>query len=371
MSVVARERSLTTDAAAPAQPAAVLEIDDLAVLYDETVAVRGAQLVVRAGELLALVGPSGCGKTTLLRAIAGFEVPRHGTITIGGVLAAGDGAWVPPERRCVGMVFQEGALFPHLSVRENVAFGVKDRAERARSAERALALVGLGALAERYPAELSGGEQQRVALARALAPAPRLILLDEPFANLDAGLRQRVRDEVRAILRAAGATAVLVTHDQEEALSFADRIAVMSGGEILQVGTPREIYERPRTLEVALFFGRGELIDCEVAAGVASTPFGVARCAGADGAGVLYVRAEDLEVEDATWDDGGRPESVGRIVDRRFFGHDSLDSIELADGRSIQVRQLAPARGELGELVAVALKDKLYRVFERPSREGS
>jgi iron(III) transport system ATP-binding protein len=217
--------------------------------------------------MTALVGESGCGKTSLLRAIAGFEVPSEGIVRIDGTTVSGPGVWVEPRHRHVGMVFQQGALFPHLDVWENVQFGLKGARDRADRTADALRLVGLEGFEKRYPDALSGGQQQRVALARAIAPSPKVVLLDEPFGGLDASLRQRVRDDVCAILGDAGVTSILVTHDQQEALSVAERVAVMHAGRILQVGDPASIYHRPATLAVAAFVGEGQLIPCTIRSG--------------------------------------------------------------------------------------------------------
>jgi ABC-type Fe3+/spermidine/putrescine transport system ATPase subunit len=222
-------------------------------------AVAALDLDVFGGELLALLGPSGCGKTTTLRLVGGFERPDAGTVDLAGVPVAGPDVFVPPERRRIGVVFQDYALFPHLTVAANVGYGVRDRsARRARAAEM-LELVGLGNKATRRPHELSGGEQQRVAIARALAPDPAILLLDEPFSNLDAALRLRVRAEVRDILLAANATAVFVTHDQEEALELADRVSILNKGKIEQLGTPEEVYEKPASAFVLKFLGNVNL----------------------------------------------------------------------------------------------------------------
>ncbi|MBC8075555.1 MAG: ABC transporter ATP-binding protein, partial [Chloroflexales bacterium] len=228
--------------------------------YGAVRAVVDVDLTLASGQLLALLGPSGCGKTTLLRLLAGFEPPDTGTISIGGRQVAGPNGLVPPEQRRVGMVFQDYALFPHLSLKENIAYGLpRSNGRDARVAEL-LALVGLESLGTRSPHQLSGGQQQRAALARALAPGPAVMLLDEPFSNLDASLRRTVRSEVRRILQAAGATVLFVTHDQEEALSLADQVAVMLEGRILQVGRPATIYERPTTREVAAFVGAANFL---------------------------------------------------------------------------------------------------------------
>ena len=223
--------------------------------FGSVLAVNQVDLTVAPGEFLSLLGPSGCGKTTMLRLIAGFEVPDTGTIEIGDLCVVGPKRWIQPERRRVGMVFQDYALFPHMTVAENVAYGVRKWPNQRERVGKALRLVGLDSLRERMPHELSGGQQQRVALARALAPEPDVILMDEPFSNLDVALRARIRAETREILARAGATVIFVTHDQEEALSLADRVAVMWGGQIAQVGEPEELYRNPNSREVAQFVG--------------------------------------------------------------------------------------------------------------------
>ncbi len=244
-----------------------LEIRGLTKRFGRTEAVCGVDLTLQPGEILTLLGASGCGKTTTLRLIAGFERPDDGEVIIAGrVAASGDGRWIPPERRDVGMVFQDYALFPHLTVAENVGFGLTrlSRAEREKRIKQMLRLVGLEAMAERYPHNLSGGQQQRVALARALARKPALVLLDEPFSNLDAALRVQMRDEVRRILKESGAAAIFVTHDQKDALAISDRVAVMNAGKVEQVGTPREIYQFPHTAFVARFVGQTNLLMGEI-----------------------------------------------------------------------------------------------------------
>ena len=327
----------------------VLEVRHLSVRYGSVLAVDDVTLDISRGELTALVGPSGCGKTSFLRAVAGLEIPESGSIAIEGEEMVGPARWVPPQRRQVGMVFQEGALFPHFTVWQNVLYGVQGHRDGEDSARRALQVVGLERLDRRYPDELSGGQQQRVALARALAPSPRMVLLDEPFASLDAGLRQRVRAEVRSILERTGTTAILVTHDQEEALSIADRVVVMDRGRVLQVGRPADVYRRPESVEVARFFGEGRLVACEVLGARVSSELGSTSSASAggtlaggtlaggtlaggtsaggtsaDGKAWLWVRPEDLSlrVEQPGDQDGDRPS--GELVAERFFGHDLL-----------------------------------------------
>ena len=280
-------------------------------------AVADFNLSVRKGEILALLGPSGCGKTTLLRLIAGFEVPDAGRIDVAGVEVAGPNVWLQPERRKIGFVFQDYALFPHLDVLRNVAFGLTGlpRKERLERAKEVLDLVGLTIFSRRYPHQLSGGQQQRVALARALAPAPDVILLDEPFSNLDAALRGSTRREVRRILEASGATTILVTHDQEEAMTFADRLAVMRAGHLEQLGVPESVYLRPRTAFVANFLGTTNLIRATGREGVADTLLGTLPMAQpATGRVLLSLRPEDL-----TFGEQGVPVS---ITSRDFKGHD-------------------------------------------------
>ena len=304
----------------------------LVKVFDGTVAVDGFDLAVPTGALVALLGPSGCGKTTALRLIAGLERPGAGTIEVCGRLVAGDGTWVPPERRRVGMVFQEWALFPHLDVAANVAFGLDgDPSGRVASL---LELARLDGLAHRMPHELSGGQQQRVALARALAPEPDLLLLDEPFSNLDAQLRAEVRAQVRDILTEIGATAVFVTHDQEEALSIADRVAVMVEGRVRQTGSPFEIYSAPIDARVARLVGQANLVPAAVTRGLARSAFGEVPAPGLpDGPCDLLVRPESIEITAAH---GGG----ARIVDVEFYGHDQLVACRLESGETLQVRQI-------------------------------
>ncbi|MGK2858785.1 MAG: ABC transporter ATP-binding protein [Thermoanaerobaculia bacterium] len=336
------------------RPSAV-EISDVVVRYGDVVAVNGVSLTVERGRHLALIGPSGCGKTTLLRAIAGFERPVGGTIRIGGAEASGPSAWLEPERRHVGMVFQQGALFPHMTVLENVSYGLA-RGSAGR-AEEALVLVGLADMRHRHPDELSGGQQQRVALARALAPQPHVILLDEPFASLDAALRVRLRDEVAAILASTGMTSILVTHDREEAFAIADEIAVMDHGRLLQSGGAKQIYEEPLSREVSLITGAAFLIDCSVSQGRATTALGTVETDAPAGRGTLLVRPEDVLLAN----DGNGVSC--EVVCHRFRGADVSCELRAAGvpDLALQMRPLdAPS---VGTRVAIRLRDRVYRVY--------
>ncbi|MBI5259472.1 MAG: ABC transporter ATP-binding protein [Burkholderiales bacterium] len=244
-----------------------LDVDDISVGYGRRAVVEHLSIRLEPGAIGCLLGPSGCGKTTVLRAIAGFEPVRAGRIRLGGQLVSGEGHQLPPEARRIGMVFQDHALFPHLSVAANVSFGLQGRPDVTQRTLQMLETVGLAHAANRYPHELSGGQQQRVALARALAPEPALLLLDEPFANLDIELRERLGGELRHLLKAAGTTGLMVTHDQHEAFAIADDIGIMSEGRIQQWDTAYNLYHRPANRFVADFVGQGAFLPGVVASG--------------------------------------------------------------------------------------------------------
>jgi len=305
--------------------------------FGETVAVDHVDLEVPRGSLTSLLGPSGCGKTTMLRMIAGLITPDGGRIDIDGRTVTGPAVSVPPERRNVGLVFQDYALFPHLSVGRNVAYGLSHlpRRDRAPRIAEVLDLVGLGGHADRLPAALSGGQQQRVALARALAPAPDLILLDEPFSNLDAALRAAVREDVRAILQAADATAIFVTHDQEEALSLTDRVAVMHAGRLHQVADPQTLYTKPATRFVAEFVGEADILPGRRAGRfLVDTPLGrlpTAAPLDADSLAVV-IRPESLRLRP-------RPDGQAEVTAISYFGHDQLVQVKLGDGYVLRARR--------------------------------
>ncbi|MFE4106557.1 ABC transporter ATP-binding protein [Almyronema epifaneia] len=329
-------------------------------------AVEAANLQLHKGELLSLLGPSGCGKTTLLRVIAGFERPQQGVIELENQTVCAAGRWIAPEHRGVGIVFQDYALFPHLSVAENVLFGLKPLARQgclSKSAcgqrtQEAIALVGLSGLEQRYPHELSGGQQQRVALARALAPRPSLILLDEPFSNLDVQVRLYLRQEVRDILKSINASGIFVTHDQEEALAISDRMAVMRQGQLEQVGTPEEIYRQPASRFVAEFVTqanfipaqrRGQLWETEVGQFEISTSLETE----AD-YGEIMIRQEDLQIE--------LDEQAPLLVrDRHFLGREYKYCLKTPSNRMLHAR--TTARLPVGARVRAAVTQHQLRFF--------
>ena len=333
----------------------LLSVCQLTKRFDNNPApvVDGVSFDVLPGEIFALLGPSGCGKTTTLRLIAGFEKTDVGEITFEGQLIGNPMVHTPPETRKLGFVFQDYALFPHLSVSENVAFGLKGwqlelRRERVMEV---LEMVELAPLKDRKPHQLSGGEQQRVALARSIAPRPKLILLDEPFTNLDAGMRQTTREEVREMLKSAGMSAVLVTHDQEEALSFADRLAVMQDGGIEQTGTPEEVYYSPATPFVADFLGKTNLLAGEAKGDYAETPLGrLSLDCRAEGRVQLSIRPEHLRM---VYPQAG--EASGEVVMREFKGHDLTYRVQIGDtDYLVQTDYQCPFQtGDRVELMAV------------------
>jgi iron(III) transport system ATP-binding protein len=329
----------------------VLEVRAVSKRYGgaATLAVRGVSLEVTRGEVLALVGESGSGKTTLLRLVAGLEVPTEGEVLLNGHLASSPEGCVPPELRGVGIVFQDYALFPHLPVAANVAFGLRSlrRGARVERAMETLALVGMQEYARRYPHELSGGQQQRVALARALAPRPALLLLDEPFSNLDVMLREQVREEVAQILRATATTALFVVHDLEDVLAVADRIAILKDGTLQQIGAPREIYARPADPYVARLFGSTNILPAAPVPGGWITAIGRIAAPTVDGGGgtvVLSIRPEDLELGPPG------PDTTPATVRRTHFRGDHLVAVVTVagpDGAAHELRVRLPAEGDV------------------------
>lgn len=309
----------------------LLEVKNIEKSFERDVpVVRSTSFEVKENEIFALLGPSGCGKTTTLRLISGFEKLDKGEVYLEGKLLSSESTHAAPQKRGIGFVFQDYALFPHMSALDNVAFGLTNlpRFKRKVFAEEVLCRTGMGDHKHKSPAELSGGQQQRVALARAIAPEPKLVLLDEPFSNLDAMLRDSTRKEVRAILKKAGMSAVLVTHDQEEALSFADRIAVMNDGQIEQIGTPEEVYYKPRTKFVAQFLGRTNLFEANVEdSDMIFTQIGCLKLnCRAKGRITCSIRPEHLTIEKANGQTLGCTRGV--VVAREFKGHDITYHVE-------------------------------------------
>jgi iron(III) transport system ATP-binding protein len=346
----------------------ILSVSAVGKTFDTTplAAVDNISFDLEEGNILGLLGPSGCGKTTLLRMIAGFEKLTTGSIQLAGQIVAGGNRFLPPELRDTGMVFQDYALFPHLNVADNIAFGLQHRRVRldksqikSRIAE-VLSLVGLTGLERRYPHELSGGQQQRIALARALAPQPALILLDEPLSNLDVQVRQHLRHEIRHILKATGTTAIFVTHDQEEALAICDRIAVMRQGKIEQLGTPEEIYTCPASRFVAEFVTQANFLPAERQGHLWSTEIGALAVASSLSESVpmadVMVRQEDIELQ---WDE------AGKIVvrDRQFLGREYRYCLETPLGHQIHARTSLRTQLPIGARVQVKVGDRTPQLF--------
>ncbi len=340
-----------------------LELKGVVQRYDKHTVVDGVDFKLQAGQIACLLGPSGCGKTTLLRCIAGFEEIAGGEISLHGQVVSRQGQRVAPEKRRIGMVFQDYALFPHLTIEQNVAFGLgrKPGEDARQRVTELLATVGLSGQGEKYPHELSGGQQQRVALARALAPRPELILLDEPFSNLDVGLRERLSVEVREILKREGSTAVMVTHDQYEAFAMADEIGIMHHGRIQQWDVPYNLYHRPANRFVADFIGQGVLIGgtvgdnnsvkMELGTLISDTPVECNEtCAACDnGCRVdILLRPDDIVHDDAS-------PVQAEVLHKAFRGADILYTLRLASGS--EVLSLVPSHHNhaLGEKIGIRL----------------
>ena len=327
---------------------------DLTKSFGDAVALDHFSLDVWEGGVVTLLGPSGCGKTTALRVIAGFE-SGGGSIEIHGRRVLDDHIFIPPEKRKVGMVFQDYALFPHMTVAANVAYGLP-KGDRTRRVATVLELVGLIGLENRMPNELSGGQQQRVALARALAPEPEVILLDEPFSNLDASLRDRVRRELRAILTEARTTAVFVTHDQEEALATSDIVAIMKEGKILQADAPAELYSNPSDPWIAEFLGDADVIESVARNGRVDTPVG-GFDTDLDGKVSVIIRPENLQISL-----GETPNAV--VAGTEFFGHDQLVTLALHGGTRVRARLGPRPVYKTGDSCRVRATEA--RVFQAP-----
>ncbi|WP_436794946.1 ABC transporter ATP-binding protein [Actinospongicola halichondriae] len=342
-----------------------IDVHDLSVSFDGTEVLHGVDLEVTAGQVTALLGPSGCGKTTLLRSIAGLEIPDAGTIVIGGRAVTGPGTQVAAEKRRVGMVFQDWALFPHLSVGGNVAFGLPRAERKGPKVEAALEMVGLGGFADRAPGTLSGGQQQRVALARALAPEPSALLLDEPFSNLDTALRSKVRTEVHELLHRVGITTVFVTHDQDEAFVLGDDVAVMSDGVIVQQAPPHRIYSEPADAWVARFVGDANLVPGTMTGAFADTAVGrVPVRSAVTGAVDVLLRPEDLRILSAQQQAEGACDAVVELAE--YYGHDTVYVVALADGTQVRIREVSVPRFDRGDTANVVAIGSPAVAFVRP-----
>lgn len=337
-----------------------LEFNQVGHRYGEDPVLHDVTLSARAGEITCLLGPSGSGKSTLLRLAAGLERLQSGSILLDGETLAEPGHEPPPERRPIGLVFQDHVLFPHMTVRANISFGLRPMgsSERRRIAEACMASVGLTALAERYPDTLSGGQQQRVALARALAPRPRAILLDEPFANVDATLRRTLREDARRALRSTGGITLLVTHDPEEALELADHIAILEHGHVVQAGPPDEIWHRPAHKTVAALFGQAQHIRGTLHDGVIATAFGDLpwRANHVDGPVDVVVRPNDVAL---------RAASEGpRVADIRFLGERYTVFVE-HEGETLRVSMAERPAFDIGDFVTARFNKSDTFVYNR------
>lgn len=330
-----------------------VSVRSLTKSFDGARVLNGVDLRVEPGTLVSLLGPSGCGKTTLLRLLAGLERPDSGTVSVNGQVVAAPGTFVPPERRRISLVFQDWALFPHLSVADNVGYGLGRGSDRKARIDQALTMVGLAGLGDRMPGTLSGGQQQRVALARAVAPEPAILLLDEPFSNLDTSLRAQVRSEVHELLVDLGITTVVVTHDQDEAFVLGDQVAVMQAGRIVQQDTPAGLYANPASPWVATFVGDANLLEGTVGrdahAMSADTAIGVIplRSVPVDGAGgsaSVLVRPEECHLVS-----GGD----ARVELVEYYGHDTVYVVGLSGGSRMRVRESSAPRARRGDAVSV------------------
>jgi iron(III) transport system ATP-binding protein len=333
----------------------LITLDGVDKYYEQTRAVANLSLAVAAGEIFVLLGGSGCGKTTTLRLIAGLERPDAGQLWLGGRVVAGQGVWVAPEDRALGMVFQDYALFPHLNIWQNIAFALKagNRNSKAARVEAMLALVGLSGKANMHPHQLSGGQQQRVALARALAAQPSVILLDEPFSNLDAALRKTMRTDLQQIIKQAGATAVFVTHDQEEAMQIADTIAILSEGRLVQTGKPADLYRYPQTMQTANFLGEANYLPGHANGHSVETILGALPLARPQvGSVQVLLRPEALLLTEAT---AATPNAF-TVRQHHYHGYYALLGLHHESGLTLQARVWAQMPFAIGQCFTLAVQ---------------
>jgi len=344
-------------------PEPILRLDNLSKSFNDNLVVDNISLTLNLGDILSVLGPSGCGKTTLLRLIAGFAQPQLGTIHISDRLVASDHYLMPPEQRNVGMVFQDYALFPHLTVHENIAFGLRRHLHKQQRIQQVLEMVRLEGLGRRYPDQLSGGQQQRVALARAIAPNPALILLDEPLSNLDAQTRLHLRQELRDILKTAGISTIIVTHDQEEAMAISDWVAVMRDGKLEQLDSPENIYQQPASRFVAEFVTQANFLPATCNGQIWQTEIGAFEIAETkpqdrSQTGVVMIRQEDISLEEI-------PESSQNhfltIRDRLFVGRELIYCVQTPSGLDIFAR--SSSHIPIGAKVKLSVRSHSFKTF--------
>jgi iron(III) transport system ATP-binding protein len=365
---IANSQSFLTFSQFSAMESPILQIENLNKQFGDptNIVIHNISFNLPTGAILGLLGPSGCGKTTLLRTIAGFEQPEQGKITIGSKIVCDRKIYIPPEQRNLGIVFQDYALFPHLNVWENIAFGLKssDRPQQNRRVSEVLKLVRLQGLEKRYPYELSGGQQQRVALARAVAPQPQILLLDEPLSNLDIQIRVQLRQEIRAIIKAAGISAIFVTHDREEALSISDLVGVMQRGNLEQLGTPEEIYLHPASQFVAEFVSQTNLFLAQRRGNGWETEIGYFELPSTclDDVGKMAIRPEDAILTPA--EDG-----VLSIRSRSFLGREYLYTLETPSGKLLTTRETIDRVLPVGARVNVKIASPNLTIFPESDAE--
>jgi iron(III) transport system ATP-binding protein len=374
MSITEKDADIAADwgprGTAAATFPARLTFESITHVYSGIEAVKDVSLDLALGEIICLLGPSGCGKTTLLRIAAGVERPQKGRILLNAVEVAGPNAYVPPERRHVGLMFQDFALFPHLTILENVAFGLRDleRADALAEARAALRRVGMSVYEAAYPHVLSGGEQQRVALARAIVPRPSVLLMDEPFSGLDQRLRESVRAETLAVLRETGASCLLVTHDPAEAMSMADRIAVMQAGRLVQIGSPMQVYREPADADTARFFSDVSELRVRATDGAIATPFGTLKAPkqARNGDVSVLIRPQGLIPTQA------RSGIEAWVLDARYLGEASLVSLAFEGFEERLTARIPGTRmPEIGKPIRVRLDREHVFVFPASAATGA